>query len=130
MLRHIRDELIGIGADFHFQKYVKLHGETIRVKNTLNAQFDDDPKTVDVDDVLELLNGGIVIEANSLVLGTAVVKLIDEFNPTIRFEVLDSNRPYIRYDEVHNELIIKALNHEVASRYLGTDFFSINLTRK
>lgn len=130
MLRHIRDELLGIGADFHFQKYLKLNGETLHTKHVLNAQFNEDPKTVYIDDVLELLNGGIVIEANSLVLGTAIIKLIDEFKPTIRFDVLDSYRPYIRYDEVHNELIIKALNHEVASRYLGTDFFSISLMRK
>jgi hypothetical protein len=130
MLRHIRDELTGIGADFHFQKFVKLHGDTVHVKHVLNAQVNDDPKTVTVDDILELLNGGLVIESNSLALGTALVKLIDEFNPTIRFDVLDSNRPFIRYDEVHNELIIKAFNHEVASRYLGTDFFSITLSRK
>ena len=130
MLRHIRDELTGIGADFHFQKFVKLHGDTVHVKHVLNAQFDEDPKTVFVDDLFELLLGGIIIESNSLALGTAIIKLIDEFKPTIRFIVLDSNRPFIRYDEVSNELIIKALNHEVASRYLGTDFFSITLTGK
>jgi len=118
MLKHIRDELLGIGADFHFQKYVRIYGNTLEVKHHLTATFSEDPKEAEFEEVLKALEGGLIVESRSEILDTALEILVGGMDPRVRFTRYDGNRPFIYYDKLDNELVIKALDYESANRYL------------
>ena len=122
MLKIMRDELLGIGADFVFRKVVILNDNLLSANHYLSASWAEDSKEADLEGVLEALKGGIKVQVPSALLDNALGYIAKNYAPRVRFETRDIDRPFVKFNIDENELEVRALDHATVLKYLRLDF--------